>query len=79
MAGDDDQTIYGFQGADPNYFMKQEGERDDQEVSRRVPKAVHQEPIKILNQLQNLWHNKLTYIVKHITLITIEAILNSKR
>jgi len=51
MAGDDDQTIYGFQGADPDYFMKQEGERDDQEVSRRVPKAIHKEAIKILNQL----------------------------
>ena len=51
MAGDDDQTIYGFQGADPDYFMRQEGERDDQEVSRRVPKSVHREAIKILNQL----------------------------
>ena len=51
MAGDDDQTIYGFQGADPDYFMKQEGERDDQEISRRVPKAIHKEAIKILNQL----------------------------
>jgi superfamily I DNA/RNA helicase len=51
MAGDDDQTIYGFQGADPDYFMKQEGERDDQEVSRRVPKSVHREAVKILNQL----------------------------
>jgi len=51
MAGDDDQTIYGFQGADPDYFMQQEGERDDQEVSRRVPKSVHREAVKILNQL----------------------------
>ena len=41
MAGDDDQTIYGFQGADPACFMAQEGERDDQEISRRVPKTVH--------------------------------------
>ena len=53
MAGDDDQTIYGFQGADPNCFMQQEGERDDQEVSRRVPKSVHREAVKILNQLTN--------------------------
>ena len=51
MAGDDDQTIYGFQGADANCFMAQEGERDDQEISRRVPKTVHKEAIKILNQL----------------------------
>jgi DNA helicase-2/ATP-dependent DNA helicase PcrA len=51
MAGDDDQTIYGFQGADPACFMAQEGERDDQEISRRVPKTVHAEAIKILNQL----------------------------
>ena len=51
MAGDDDQTIYGFQGADANCFMAQEGERDDQKISRRVPKTVHAEAMKILNQL----------------------------
>ena len=51
MAGDDDQTIYGFQGADPDCFMEQEGERDDQEISRRVPRAIHKEAIKILDQL----------------------------
>ena len=60
MAGDDDQTIYGFQGADPNCFMQQEGERDDQEVSRRVPKSVHREAVKILNQLTNRIDKKWT-------------------
>ena len=53
MAGDDDQTIYGFQGADPNCFMQQEGERDDQEISRRVPRAVHKVAVKILERLEN--------------------------
>jgi superfamily I DNA/RNA helicase len=51
IAGDDDQTIYGFQGADPNCFMLQEGDRDDQEISRRVPQAVHREAVKILDRL----------------------------
>ena len=51
IAGDDDQTIYGFQGADAACFMAQEGERDDQEISRRVPRSVHREAIKILNKL----------------------------
>ena len=51
MAGDDDQTIYGFQGADPNCFMQQEGDRDDQELSRRVPRSVHNVAVKILDRL----------------------------
>jgi len=60
MAGDDDQTIYGFQGADPACFMSQEGERDDQEISRRVPKSVHREAIKILDQLTTRIDKKWT-------------------
>ena len=31
--------------------MLQEGERDDQEISRRVPRTVHKEAVKILDRL----------------------------
>ena len=41
IAGDDDQTIYTFQGADPNVFINLKGEMDPQIQSRRVPRAIH--------------------------------------
>jgi len=51
IAGDDDQTIFKFQGADPTHFINLEGIIDDKEttVSRRVPKKVYDEAKKILN------------------------------
>ena len=39
IAGDDDQTIYTFQGADPKVFIDLEGEVDAQIQSRRVPRG----------------------------------------
>ena len=41
IAGDDDQTIYTFQGADPNIFINLKGTFDPQIQSMRVPKKVH--------------------------------------
>ena len=41
IAGDDDQTIYTFQGADPKIFINLKGKFDPQIKSRRVPKSVH--------------------------------------
>ena len=41
IAGDDDQTIYTFQGADPNVFINLKGEMDPQIQSRRVPRTIH--------------------------------------
>ena len=41
IAGDDDQTIYSFQGADPTIFINLEGTLDPQTESRRVPRSVH--------------------------------------
>ena len=41
IAGDDDQTIYTFQGADPNIFINLKGHLDPQIQSRRVPRKIH--------------------------------------
>jgi len=41
IAGDDDQTIYTFQGADPNIFIDLKGRLDPQIQSRRVPRKIH--------------------------------------
>ncbi len=53
IAGDDDQTIYTFQGADPNIFINLEGIRDDQKQSRRVPRKIHSKALEIFPQLSN--------------------------
>ena len=41
IAGDDDQTIYTFQGADPGIFINLKGTMDPQVQSRRVPRKIH--------------------------------------
>lgn len=51
IAGDDDQTIYGFQGADASTFINLEGTIDEQIKSRRVPRSVHRVALNILNRL----------------------------
>ena len=62
IAGDDDQTIYNFQGADSNIFIDLDGERDDQEKSYRVPKAVHRKALEILpyisKRVDKKWYPK---------------------
>ena len=62
IAGDDDQTIFKFQGAEPNTFINLDGERDDQEQSYRVPKAVHRQALKILphitKRVKKQWYAK---------------------
>ena len=51
IAGDDDQTIYGFQGADPSIFINLKGTFDNQEYSHRVPKKIHAKALEILKQI----------------------------
>ena len=47
IAGDDDQTIYTFQGAEPSIFINLEGEKDPQIQSRRVPRKIHELAVSI--------------------------------
>jgi superfamily I DNA/RNA helicase len=48
IAGDDDQTIYSFQGADADIFINLEGTLDARTQSRRVPKVVLKKALSIL-------------------------------
>jgi superfamily I DNA/RNA helicase len=53
IAGDDDQTIYTFQGASEDIFINLKGEKDPRIESRRVPKAVHKVALSILDNIEN--------------------------
>jgi DNA helicase-2/ATP-dependent DNA helicase PcrA len=53
IAGDDDQTIYTFQGADPNMFMNLKGAMDPQIESRRCPRAIHRKALDILQHVEH--------------------------
>jgi DNA helicase-2/ATP-dependent DNA helicase PcrA len=52
VAGDDDQAIYAFQGADPKIFINLEGTPDHQTQSRRVPRAIHKVALSILDNIE---------------------------
>ena len=60
IAGDDDQTIFKFQGADPTPFIELNGIIDDKEttISRRVPKKIYTEALKILNCIRERRNKK---------------------
>jgi superfamily I DNA/RNA helicase len=53
IAGDDDQTIYTFQGADPNIFINLKGEVDARVESRRCPRVIHRKALDILQHVDN--------------------------
>jgi len=60
IAGDDDQTIYTFQGADPSIFINLKGTMDPQIQSRRVPRKIHKLAESIFpymsQRLDKQWH-----------------------
>ena len=51
IAGDDDQAIYTFQGADVNHFLGLQGKRTVLTQSYRVPSKVHKLADLIVNRL----------------------------
>jgi superfamily I DNA/RNA helicase len=53
IAGDDDQTIYSFQGASAKEFINLEGEIDPQIISNRVPRAIHKLAVSVLDNIEN--------------------------
>lgn len=52
-AGDDDQGLYGFAGADPKDFINIAGRQHVLSQSYRVPSAVHTEAQRIIQQNKN--------------------------
>lgn len=53
VAGDDDQAIYGFSGADVKQFLKTEGEEVVLGHSYRVPKNVHNVATKVISRIKH--------------------------
>lgn len=62
IAGDDDQAIYEWSGADVNHFINMKGNRETLQQSYRIPKAVHNlaESItrNISNRLSKSYHSR---------------------
>jgi DNA helicase II / ATP-dependent DNA helicase PcrA len=52
IAGDDDQAIYGFSGADVKQFLQTEGEEVVLGHSYRVPQTVHDLANRIVNRIK---------------------------
>ena len=52
-AGDDDQAIYVWGGADVDHFIHLPGGSETLEQSHRVPRAVHELAEKVVNRIKN--------------------------
>lgn len=74
VAGDDDQAIFGWSGADTDYFISMPGEVEILDKSFRVPKKIQKTALSISNQIKRRrkkdwesrssegtidWHNEL--------------------
>lgn len=53
IAGDDDQAIYEWSGADVKYFLNLEGDATILDHSWRLPKKIHEYALKISSGIEN--------------------------
>ena len=53
IAGDDDQAIFGWAGADVAKFLSLKGERVVLPQSYRIPKAVHNLALEVVSRIKN--------------------------
>ena len=53
IAGDDDQAIFGWAGADVNKFLSLQGDKRVLPQSYRVPRSVHKLALPILSRIKN--------------------------
>jgi len=53
IAGDDDQAIFGWAGADVTKFLSLKGDKHTLPQSFRIPRKVHKLAFKILSRIQN--------------------------
>ena len=51
VAGDDDQSLYDFLGADPSIFINLDGKKQPLKESRRVPRLIHEKASLILKNI----------------------------
>jgi len=58
IAGDDDQSIYKWSGADLETFLTLEGEKTVLSKSYRVPKLIHQAATLVTNKISNRYEKQ---------------------
>tara|TARA_R100000664_G_scaffold33571_1_gene51074 strand:- start:1360 stop:2874 length:1515 start_codon:yes stop_codon:yes gene_type:complete len=58
VAGDDDQAIYRWSGADPDYLIHLEGGSETLSQSYRIPAQVHNVAEKIVNRISHRFSKK---------------------
>ena len=60
IGGDDDQTIYGWAGANPDFMLEEEGDFEVLERTYRIPKEVWNTCDGVINQVENRQAKEVT-------------------